>query len=168
MRHRLRHDAVYHKISCIRFVPRTIQSDYIKINKFDTTDLSCSSTGLGFYKGLEAHHITLSTSCYQYKPGTVIHELMHRIGFAHEHNRPDRDTYVNILWDKIIEKDRRQYAITQGSSLIYRYDYGSVMHYPLGIKMTTKLNTNGAVIGQRDGLSKNDVIKLALMYCLRG
>jgi hypothetical protein len=28
----------YHKISCIRFVPRTIQSDYIKINKFDTTE----------------------------------------------------------------------------------------------------------------------------------
>lgn len=28
------------------------------------------------------------------------------------------------------------------------------MHYPLGIKMTTKLNTNGAVIGQREGLSR--------------
>jgi hypothetical protein len=27
----------YHKNTCIRFVPRTIQSDYIKINKFDTT-----------------------------------------------------------------------------------------------------------------------------------
>jgi hypothetical protein len=81
------------------------------------------------------------------------------------------------------------------------------MHYPLGIKMTTKLNTNGAVIGQREGLSRvrlnecnrqtcnstfdvqefqdhvyqtkinclvffhaqqNDIIKLALLYCLRG
>jgi choriolysin H len=27
----------YHKNTCIRFVPRTDQSDYIKINKFDTT-----------------------------------------------------------------------------------------------------------------------------------
>jgi hypothetical protein len=31
---------------------------------------------------------------------------------------------------------------------------GSVMHYGLGSAMKTKLNTNGAVIGQRKGLSK--------------
>ncbi len=28
----------YHKNTCIRFVPQTVQSDYIKINKFDTTE----------------------------------------------------------------------------------------------------------------------------------
>jgi hypothetical protein len=27
----------YHKNTCIRFVPRTKQTDYIKINKLDTT-----------------------------------------------------------------------------------------------------------------------------------
>ncbi len=37
---------------------------------------------------------------------------------------------------------------------VFFYVAGSVMHYPLGIKMTTKLNTNGAVIGQREGLSR--------------
>jgi hypothetical protein len=31
---------------------------------------------------------------------------------------------------------------------------GSVMHYPLGSAMKAKLSTNGAVIGQRKGLSK--------------
>jgi choriolysin H len=71
---------------------------------------------------------------------------------------------------------KAQYAIAQGSSLLLTYDYGqfeinvnflfvnfcfilfyhagSVMHYGLGSAMKTKLNTNGAVIGQRKGLSK--------------
>jgi hypothetical protein len=30
-----------------------------------------------------------------------MHELMHRVGFHHEHTRPDRDTYIDVLWDKI-------------------------------------------------------------------
>jgi hypothetical protein len=29
--------AQYHKNTCIRFVPRTVQTDYVQINKYDTT-----------------------------------------------------------------------------------------------------------------------------------
>lgn len=34
--------------------------------------------------------------------GTVMHEMIHALGFHHEHGRPDRDDHVDILWQNII------------------------------------------------------------------
>lgn len=33
--------------------------------------------------------------------GHAIHEMLHTLGVYHEHMRPDRDEYINIIWDNI-------------------------------------------------------------------
>lgn len=33
----------------------------------------------------------------------IIHEVLHALGFFHEHQRPDRDDFVQIIMDNVIE-----------------------------------------------------------------
>lgn len=35
--------------------------------------------------------------------GLVLHEFGHAIGYFHEHNRPDRDNVIQVLWDNVQE-----------------------------------------------------------------
>jgi hypothetical protein len=33
--------------------------------------------------------------------GVILHELVHTIGFYHEHQRPDRDQFINVLLQNV-------------------------------------------------------------------
>jgi hypothetical protein len=62
----------------------------------------------------------------------VLHELGHCVGLLHEHQRPDRDGYVTIVWANIWPEYEYNFY-KRNNPLIreedYAYDYYSVMHY---------------------------------------
>lgn len=83
---------------------RTIESDYISIINGKT---GCWSS-VGRLSGRQ--EVNLQSPGCTWKIGTIIHELMHVLGFMHEQNRSDRDAYVTVNWDNIrpgeCEQDR--------------------------------------------------------------
>ena len=62
--------------------------------------------------------IKLARGCWG--KGTVMHEIGHSIGLFHEQSRPDRDNYVNILWNNI---KAGKFKIRLNESLIIEYNY---------------------------------------------
>ena len=60
---------------------------------FLSPSLSCFSA-IGRQGGQQ--RISVGEGC-EYK-GTVMHEMMHALGFFHEQSRTDRDNYIMVLW----------------------------------------------------------------------
>ena len=89
---------------------------------------SCSSVGWG--KGVNDIYININD-----KYNVIIHEIMHNLGFMHEHQRQDRDLFVKstlknsdfVIMDKI-------YAIGP-------YDPESIMHYKLDTDLQVSDNS---------------------------
>ncbi len=79
--------------SCIQFLPRTTERDYIAI----INGKGCWSS-IGRIIGKQDLSLQ-RRSCMNVE--TVIHEMMHALGFGHEYNRPDRDEYININVDNL-------------------------------------------------------------------
>jgi hypothetical protein len=150
----------------VRFVKRNDHLDYIR---FVRGDRNCYSY-LG--KQSDEQEITLSENC---SAGTIMHELLHALGFLHEQNREDRDDYINIKWDNIVEEFKIQFKKIPNKFLNINdspFDFNSIMLYPsLAFSINednllfTMLTVDGEVFpGQKRVLSKEDVYRVNLLY----
>ncbi|XP_077982535.1 hatching enzyme 1.2-like [Glandiceps talaboti] len=114
----------FHTHTCIRFVPRSTETDYLHIYP----SRGCWS-GIGMGGGRQA--LSLGSGC-TYHRTTPMHEFMHAVGFAHEQSRTDRDDYVYILRQNIEpghEHNFEKYDTDFIQDLGSTYDYYSIMHY---------------------------------------
>jgi len=112
----------------------------------------------------------LGEGCF--RPGTILHEFMHALGFYHQQSSAIRDGYINVVYDNIVpgkEFNFQKYADTVVTDFEMGYDYDSCLHYRPGAfsingeDTIVPLNAT-AQIGQRVGLSSKDIDKINIMY----
>lgn len=121
--------------------------------------------------------LNLATGICFGKVGTAIHELMHVIGFTHEHNRFDRDDNVWIEWANIREGasvqkqktsilgyfflDRKHNFVKMKpkttTSYGVAYDYKSVMHYSM---FAFSKNRHATIVPKVNNLGVKNVINV--------
>lgn len=104
-----------------------------------------------------------------------MHELMHTLGFHHEHARADRDQFVTVNWTNILPGHERNFdklpkELSDLIQLGLPYDYESVMHYaPYAFALDPTWPTiiamkGNPTMGQRLRLSPTDVARVNRMY----
>lgn len=153
--------------SCVRFVRSSGQASYIDIRRKNNNQ-PCNAV-VGFIKTGGPRRVNLDTYCMN--ENGILHELMHSLGFYHEHNRHDRDKYITINYYNI---DRKNYKKFQPRPSLEQvlfgmgYDFSSIMHYEkyalaVNKSQPTIITKRGEEI-KNDKLSEKDVQKINLLY----
>ncbi|XP_070501111.1 hatching enzyme 1.2-like [Chironomus tepperi] len=156
------------KHTCISFTPRKKESDYIFIQSGD----GCSSH-LGKIGSRQVVNLD-SNGCMSRR--TIIHELVHALGFDHMQSRYDRDRYIDVLYQNIKESEYSQFELVDPkkfNDFNTPYDYYSIMHYgPVAFSknrntkrtIVPKIARYRNVIGQSPRLSLGDIKRINNMY----
>ncbi|KAL1480719.1 hypothetical protein MTO96_050794, partial [Rhipicephalus appendiculatus] len=151
--------------TCVRFVPRTTEIDYVTIFR-----------GSGCYSAIgrmgRAQPVSFGYGCL-YK-GTMVHELLHAVGFYHEHSRSDRDIYIDVFTENAKKDAVPQFEKLKPSKnrLLTPFDMESVMLYgsyafaraPGLVTMLTKDGGHLTEVYDKPGLSASDVIRVKKLY----
>ncbi|EDO34449.1 predicted protein, partial [Nematostella vectensis] len=149
--------------TCIRFKERTNEQAYANFKLGSGCSSYVGRTG-------SRQDINLARGCW--RTGIVAHEIGHALGFFHEQSRPDRDEYVTIMWNNILEKNKfnfNKYDRGTIDSLGTPYDYESVMHYDGKAFSKNKQPTivpkrPVAQLGQREKISSIDAQQMNQLY----
>ena len=157
----------FHAKSCLQFKP--YNSTDVNFLFITGNESGCwSSVGM---KGEGGQQLNVnSPKCV--KRGVVMHEFLHAAGFFHQQSASNRDEYVKILWENISdghESNFNKYDESEVTDYGTSYDYESIMHYSGKAFSKNGNNTivalqNVTTLGQRQGFTDKDLIKLNRMY----
>uniref|UniRef100_A0A6P4EW25 Metalloendopeptidase n=1 Tax=Drosophila rhopaloa TaxID=1041015 RepID=A0A6P4EW25_DRORH len=160
--------------SCIVFRKATEEERW-KALVITSKGLGCNSVYLGFRNKTQVVNLQIypiGEGCFRI--GSIIHELLHTLGFEHQHVSNNRDEYVSIQWDNINPQYRINFVnhdnTTDWHDFGEGYDYESVMHYvPTAFSNNGKptivaLKDGSSNMGQRLNMSVKDIRKLNKMY----
>jgi len=141
----------------VEVVERTNEMTFVSITPGD--DGCWANVG---YIANATREISLAENCGF---GAIVHEIGHSVGLWHEQARTDRDNFVTIDIDNVIEDKRDNFDIM--GTPIGPYNYRSIMHYSRyafaiddsspTITPVRDLPVSETIIGQKLGLSKGDI-----------
>ncbi|XP_055340507.1 uncharacterized protein LOC129589690 [Paramacrobiotus metropolitanus] len=158
---------------CISFTARTDEWDYIYFKRMYSGGCESELGHKGSYQYIYLAVPSLFSSADCMYIGKIQHEVMHALGFDHEHERPDRDQYVDIRRGNIDSDEyERNFAIS-GTMYTFgtKYDYNSILHYGTfhGIQDVVQpciVPKKGLIVrmGQTLRMSSTDVAKIMIAY----
>lgn len=158
----------FNENTAVQFVLRTDETDGVL---FEGWGEDRCAAYLGTVGGLQP--IFIGPNC---RTQEVLHEIMHTLGFVHEQSRTDRDRYVRILWENILEGFANQFDIVPDGYIhpytgsVFHFDYESVMLYrPESFAKSPDLKTieaigDGKIAPVHQGLSARDLERLHYLY----
>ena len=119
--------------------------------------------------------VSLGDGCHSL--GTIVHELGHAVGFYHEHQRSDRDDYIDIFKENIAKNLDEQFNKLgpEDNLLLVEFDFNSIMLYgPLTFSKDGKSITMAPnqrhkkefmrEVYQKYGLSTSDATAINKLY----
>lgn len=161
--------------SCVRFKDynRKKHKNFITINAKEKGCFSFVGKQ-GGEQGVNFQPNSIGRGCF--KIGTLVHELLHALGFMHMQSATERDDYVDIRFENIqsdFHDNFQKFGADMISSYDVEYDYGSVLHYSGDAFTKNGRDTivpkrplpSGVQMGQREKMSQSDIAKLKRMYC---
>ena len=116
------------------FAVENLPANFLAILFYPRLDFLCAALGIGMHPKKDAstevdpNIMFLSRGC---DAATIVHELLHVMGFDHEMTRNDRDSFIDVrtISDPAFERERFQFEKRENSRDLFGYDYQSIMHY---------------------------------------
>lgn len=160
----------WERYTCLKF-NEAHHGDYNRVRFQDGA--GCNSA-LGMVGGTQ--ELNLDANGCRFK-GLYLHEVGHAVGLVHEHQLPDRDKYIRIVYENVQPNMRiwfNKYKRDEVNSMTVPYELSSVMHYGItAFSADGKAQTIKTIDPSKEGeigrvylkeLSFTDVKIVNLMY----
>ncbi|RUS79862.1 hypothetical protein EGW08_012388 [Elysia chlorotica] len=154
---------------CVHFVPRNGHYNYLDIYQGSRCHSSVGMENRG------RQEVSIGSGC-EFK-GIIMHELLHALGFYHEHSRYDRDENVKINFENVASGGNLNFELKTPNEMSLQntpYDFNSIMSYdaytmaadgsrPVMVPLPGKAD-QVFQMGQRLWLSDLDVHRIQSLY----